>query len=1074
MANLNFDVNANDDASAAFAAIAAQAQNLKNQLDDLDGRRARVRVDLTAPSAAQVARVEALRTALQDLDGVNARATVGITGIPTAADTRRLRNAADALRDLDGANATANVAITGIPTAADVRRIRQAIDALRDLDGIDARASVRITGTGSLDPVEIRAAAAALRALERIGVINIRINIFGADAALRDVLQLNAALRALPRFVPIRIGVSGGEGLSGPGGIVPSLLTAIALAPALTAAGAAITAVWGAVSTAIAAAPAALALLAAPIAAVVLGMDGIKVAAQTLQPEFDALRAAVSAAFETGLTPVFERLAAIFPTLQAGLVGTAESLSFVADRIVDIVTSAEGIEQLEAIFEGVNRAINEMSPGLEAIVSGMLRVASNGAAFDVIVEAVNRFGIALDESIARLDAGGTLDAAFSALGDLLGELGEAFVGLVENGIEVFVGAGPGLSAVVDSITDFFGRFDWGRLGAAAGEALQGIASAIDGIDDQTIEDITKSFEGLGDTLQSPEFAAAVQAIADVVPIAVDAINELNVAFTELAPILSEVTQGANDAQESLYGSGFDAGVAVREFLISAWQDITTEIEKGSASAVVAVIDAGQLMSDAWRGSLQGVEDAVNDTFSAISAQVGTGLPPINLTVNAAEAISGLQGWAGMAAGTVGIAILDAEIALAMGRTLEWAGQAAGAIGMSTLDANPAPAITQIGGWAAQAAGTVGMTILDAQIALAVGRIGEWVGQALAAVGVTTMDANPAPAFSQLGAYVAQVAGTIATALLDANPAPAQGVLGAIVSQINATVGTMTIAAVDGPARAVLDAVIATVNAAIGIMTIDGNNAPAMGKTSAAKSFADGTTGTMTVDANTGPAIAAARAAASAISAMTATIVVTTVRRTITEAVSGVFGGAQGGVIRPMATGGVLGRGVMGRTSTGHPVAAYARGGFGSFMGNRLSPMLPRAAAVPPNTWRVVGDNMRHTEVYIPLNGSERSLNFTRFAAQAQGFELTPAGPRGAMPSGGMHSMPARVPTTSGARVRAGHDGSAQVVQAIAAMHSDLRKELHEALADRSNTFHIHGQDVREGAHASRMLLRSMK
>ena len=69
--------------------------------------------------------------------------------------------------------------------------------------------------------------------------------------------------------------------------------------------------------------------------------------------------------------------------------------------------------------------------------------------------------------------------------------------------------------------------------------------------------------------------------------------------------------------------------------------------------------------------------------------------------------------------------------------------------------------------------------------------------------------------------------------------------------------------------------------------------------------------------------------------------------------SGAYGSMQatGGVVKPMANGGVLG---------------FAGGGVA------LQPMKPIAQAVPPNTWRVVGDRLRNREYYIPADGSQRS------------------------------------------------------------------------------------------------------
>ncbi|MDQ1127560.1 hypothetical protein QE428_002593 [Microbacterium sp. SORGH_AS 505] len=79
----------------------------------------------------------------------------------------------------------------------------------------------------------------------------------------------------------------------------------------------------------------------------------------------------------------------------------------------------------------------------------------------------------------------------------------------------------------------------------------------------------------------------------------------------------------------------------------------------------------------------------------------------------------------------------------------------------------------------------------------------------------------------------------------------------------------------------------------------------------------------------------------------------------------------GGVVVPMASGGVLGRG--------------------------LTPMAPIAQAVPPNTWRVVGDRMKDREFFIPDDGSERSLSILLEAMRS--FGVLPMSDGGVVGSG---------------------------------------------------------------------------
>lgn len=65
----------------------------------------------------------------------------------------------------------------------------------------------------------------------------------------------------------------------------------------------------------------------------------------------------------------------------------------------------------------------------------------------------------------------------------------------------------------------------------------------------------------------------------------------------------------------------------------------------------------------------------------------------------------------------------------------------------------------------------------------------------------------------------------------------------------------------------------------------------------------------------------------------------------------------------------------------HPVKFFAGGGLAG-----LRPMPSNTAtAVAPNTWRVVGDNMRYTEMFAPLNGSRRTADIIMQAAEHEGL-----------------------------------------------------------------------------------------
>lgn len=307
--------------------------------------------------------------------------------------------------------------------------------------------------------------------------------------------------------------------------VTAGLIKVAAIGTAIAEAGAGIAAAWGFAATAIAAVPAAIGLIGTPIAAVLVGMDGIKKAFKSIEPQVKQFQKTVSAAFEKGLTPVLKNLADnLLPKLGVGLAGTATALSTVADNTVRWLTSAPGIALLSTTIGNINAALARIN--LVPILDGFLRLAGNKAALDALVTTINGVGTSL-QAIADNPA---LTTAFTGLRDVLGAVERGFVGLVNNGIKLFATAAPSITANLDSITNFFGRFDYARLGKAIGDAFRGVKAAIDGIPAGTIESITRGFEGLGKALDSPSFKTGLSGMADLIPPLLDGLKVLVIVF----------------------------------------------------------------------------------------------------------------------------------------------------------------------------------------------------------------------------------------------------------------------------------------------------------------------------------------------------------------------------------------------------------------------------------------------------------------------------------------------------------------------------------------------------------------
>jgi hypothetical protein len=249
-----------------------------------------------------------------------------------------------------------------------------------------------------------------------------------------------------------------------------------------------------------------------------LGLDGIKKAAKSIQPEFDKLKRSVSAIFEKGLTPIFKDLATIFPKVQTSINGVASALVGTAFTVTQFITSARGVALLDTIFNNTAQAIQNMQPGIRDTVDGFLTLAAQGGVFEALTSAVNTFGAQFKKNLTDTLRDGSLAAAFAGLRGMLDQLAIGFSDLVKNGIEVFAAAAPGVNSFLKDLTGFFNRFNWKRLGTAVGGVFEGLGTGPAWMSrTETIDEIEKAFDKLGDTFKDPKVQEGIKSLVGALP-----------------------------------------------------------------------------------------------------------------------------------------------------------------------------------------------------------------------------------------------------------------------------------------------------------------------------------------------------------------------------------------------------------------------------------------------------------------------------------------------------------------------------------------------------------------------------
>lgn len=260
------------------------------------------------------------------------------------------------------------------------------------------------------------------------------------------------------------------------------------------------------IATLLAGLPSLLFLLGAAFAAVALGMDGIKKAAEVFGPSIEKLKSSLSATFEQGLTPVFEQLNTIFPVLETGLNRVAEGLIVLAQGFTNVVTSAQGMEQIETFLSNTGKFFEQITPGIESFTRILLTLASEGSKlFGELAGVINTFTNSFEQMINSAVASGTFEKAIKGLADVTGTLLNVFTQLFGAGLQAMTILGGPISNLLQGF----------------GDALVALMPALT-ILSQVIFDL------LGNALKA------------LVPI----IDALMPAFTQLAEVFFQLVDGA--------------------------------------------------------------------------------------------------------------------------------------------------------------------------------------------------------------------------------------------------------------------------------------------------------------------------------------------------------------------------------------------------------------------------------------------------------------------------------------------------------------------------------------------------
>ncbi|AEA23114.1 hypothetical protein Psed_0860 [Pseudonocardia dioxanivorans CB1190] len=406
-ANLQFDVSALDRASATFIKMAAQVERLAAKIDKLDGKKADVELDVdTSKADAKLGKFETdLRTKLAAASKALPELNLDVDTTEASQALARIRNEMAALHDQ-----RLGIDISSADALAELERFRAELEQV-SRESADVRVKADTAAAiAQLDTV--------LAAATAVGASDPEVKV---DVDSAPVEQATTALSDMFGMVEL------------------------------------VAAAWPPVSAAILAIPGAIALIAAPLAAVVVGMDGIKAAANQLIPAFTQVQQAVGQAFLSGLQPAVAALAKTFPTLQTGLSGTATALSDIANRVASVVSSSAGLNSLQSIFQGVNQIVSSLAPAIATLTQNFLSLATSGLqGLSGLGPMLEQVGQAWAQVIAQMNQTGTVQAAVSGLVQVLGAVLNILPPLVQAGAQLMATLGPPLAAALNGVAAVVG------------------------------------------------------------------------------------------------------------------------------------------------------------------------------------------------------------------------------------------------------------------------------------------------------------------------------------------------------------------------------------------------------------------------------------------------------------------------------------------------------------------------------------------------------------------------------------------------------------------------------------------
>lgn len=317
----------------------------------------------------------------------------------------------------------------------------------------------------------------------------------------------------------------------------------------------------GLISGLLAGLPSLLAAAGAGFAAIYLGMDGIKEAAQVFTPAIDKIKASLSKTFQDGLTPVFKQLNTVMPVLESGLNKVAQGLIPLAQEFTNVVTSAQGMRQIETILANVGKFFQSISPMVGSLTSAFLTLSAAGSeSFGFLATVLNDFGTSFNEMVNRITASGAFTSAMQGMAQVLDSILQGFNRVMEAGVIAMGQLGGPMATLVNGLVDAFVAL-MPILTAVSGLLFDVLGTALSALA-PVLTALAPPIQQLANML-GPILTAALQALIPILtPLAQFFGTVLTAALNALMPLVQPIVDLFNQLGATLGGVLTQAATAL--------------------------------------------------------------------------------------------------------------------------------------------------------------------------------------------------------------------------------------------------------------------------------------------------------------------------------------------------------------------------------------------------------------------------------------------------------------------------------------------------------------------------------